>query len=87
MSKLCSHACNDLFVDIISMLIFQTVVAVLITVTRTHAAPTSAAGWSVQILVNIIINPAPAKLIYLSFHPLEVVSSYRDPQHEVAENH
>ena len=33
-----------------------------------------------------IINPCPAKLIYLNFHPLEVVSRYRDPQLQVAEN-
>ena len=26
------------------------------------------------------VNPYPAKLIYLNFHPLEVVSRYRDPQ-------
>ena len=32
-------------------------------------------------------NPAyPAKLIYLSFHPLEIVSRYRDPQLQVGEN-
>ena len=32
-------------------------------------------------------NPFPAKLIYLNFHPLEVVSRYRDPQLQVAENY
>ena len=37
--------------------------------------------------VNIIINPFPAKLIYLNFHPLEVVSRYRDPQLQAAENY
>ena len=36
---------------------------------------------------NQIINPCPAKLIYLNFHPLEVVSRYRDPQLQVAENY
>ena len=34
----------------------------------------------------IQINPFPAKLSYLNFHPLEVVSRYRDPQLQVGEN-
>ena len=29
----------------------------------------------------------PTELIYLNFHPLEVVSRYRDPQLQVAENY
>ena len=33
------------------------------------------------------INPYPAKLIYLNFQPLEVVSRYRDPQTQVVENY
>ena len=33
------------------------------------------------------VNPCPAKLIYLDFHPLEVVSRYRDPQPQVVENY
>ena len=32
------------------------------------------------------INPYADKLIYLYLHPLEVVSRYRDPQLQVAEN-
>ena len=32
-------------------------------------------------------NPYPAKLVYLNFQPLEVVSRYRDPQHQVIENY
>ena len=32
-------------------------------------------------------NPYPAKLINLNFQPLEVVSGYRDPQLQVAENY
>ena len=32
-------------------------------------------------------NPYPAEVIYLNFNPLEVVSRYRDPQLEVAENY
>ena len=32
-------------------------------------------------------NPCPAKLMYFNFHPLEVVSRYRDPQLQVAENY
>ena len=34
-----------------------------------------------------MINPYPAKVIYLNFHPLEVVSRYRDTQLQVAENY
>ena len=34
-----------------------------------------------------LLNPYPAKLLYLNFHPLEVVSRYRDPQLQVAENY
>ena len=30
------------------------------------------------------VNPYSAKLIYLNFHSLEVVSRYRDPQLQVA---
>ena len=33
------------------------------------------------------IIPYPAKLIYLNFHPLDVVSRYRDPQLQVGENY
>ena len=32
-------------------------------------------------------NSYPAKIIYLNFHPLEVVSRYCDPQLQVAENY
>ena len=32
-------------------------------------------------------NPYPANLIYLNFHPLEVVSRYHDPQLQAAENY
>ena len=34
----------------------------------------------------IHIDPYSAKLNNLNFHPLEVVSRYRDPQLQVAEN-
>ena len=33
------------------------------------------------------MNPYPAKVIHLNFHPLEVVSRYRDPQLQVDENY
>ena len=33
------------------------------------------------------VNPYPANLIHLNFHPLEVVSRYRDTQLQVAENY
>ena len=33
------------------------------------------------------INPYTAKLVYLNFQPLEVVSRYRDPQPQVVENY
>ena len=32
-------------------------------------------------------NPHAAKSTYLNFHPLEVVSRYRDPQLQVAQNY
>ena len=32
-------------------------------------------------------NPYPVKLNHLNFQPLEVVSRYRDPQLQVAENY
>ena len=28
----------------------------------------------------VFVDPYPSNLIYLNFHPLEVMSSYRDPQ-------
>ena len=34
-----------------------------------------------------MFNPYPANQIYLNFHPLEVVSRYRDPQLQVDENY
>ena len=34
-----------------------------------------------------LIHPYSPKLIYLNFQPLEVVSRYRDPQLQVAENY
>ena len=34
-----------------------------------------------------MFNPFPAKLIYLNFQQLKVVSRYRDPQLQVAENY
>ena len=34
----------------------------------------------------IHINPRRAKLIYLNFQPLGVVSRYRDPQPQMVEN-
>ena len=34
-----------------------------------------------------IINPLTAKLFNLNFHPLEVVSRWRDPQLQVSENY
>ena len=40
-----------------------------------------------EIINFISINFYSAKLIYLSFHPLKVVSRYRDPQLQVAENY
>ena len=35
----------------------------------------------------VLINPYPSESIYLNFLPLEVVSRYRDPQLQVAENY
>ena len=32
------------------------------------------------------LSPYPAQLIFFNFQPLEVVSRYRDPQLQVAEN-
>ena len=34
-----------------------------------------------------IINPSAAKLFSLNFHPLEIVSRWRDPQLQVSENY
>ena len=39
-----------------------------------------------MILSQQFFNPYPAKLIYLNFQQLEVVSRYRDPQPQVVEN-
>ena len=32
------------------------------------------------LISRVNINPCPAKVIYLNFQPLKVVSRYRDPQ-------
>ena len=37
--------------------------------------------------VYVYINPLSATLSFLNFLPLDVVSRYRDPQFQVAENH
>ena len=34
------------------------------------------------VVIKSTFNPYPVKLIYLNFHPLEVVSRYHDPQLE-----
>ena len=36
---------------------------------------------------HVTINPYPAKVNNFNFQPLEVVSRYRDPQLQVAENY
>ena len=38
-------------------------------------------------MLQITVNPYPAKVIYLNFHPLEVVFRFRDPQPQVVENY
>ena len=38
-----------------------------------------------QVIVTIL-NPLTANLFNLNFHPLEVVSRWRDPQLQVSEN-
>ena len=57
-----------------------------------RGAPLQAAGMSESCHYllgnkNLNINPYPAKLIYLNFQSLEVVSRYCDPQLQVAENY
>ena len=53
-------------------------------------------GWKIHIYVQfewthmqiyVGFNPVTAKLFNLNFHPLEVVSSWRDPQLQVSENY
>ena len=39
------------------------------------------------IALNIFTLSPPAKLNNLNFHPLEVLSRYRDPQLQVGENY
>ena len=41
---------------------------------------------AVDVTSTLRVNPYPAKLTYLHFQPLEVVSRYRDPQPQVVEN-
>ena len=33
-----------------------------------------------DLIVRYVVNPLPAELSYYNFHPLEVVSRYRDSQ-------
>ena len=40
-----------------------------------------------KILQGLRVNPLTAKLFNLNFHPLEVVSRWRDPQLQVSENY
>ena len=39
-----------------------------------------------RIICRSGVNPLAAKLFNLNFHPLEVVSRWRDPQFQVSEN-
>ena len=43
--------------------------------------------WIAVALLNSTLNPLTAKLFNLNFHPLEVVSRWRDPQLQVRENY
>ena len=44
--------------------------------------------WSCPLVHPVAhINPFPAKVTYLNFHPPEVVSRYRDPQLQAGENY
>ena len=38
-------------------------------------------------MCSYAFNPVTAKLFILNFHPLEVVSRWRDPQLQVSENY
>ena len=40
-----------------------------------------------MLLILNDVNPHPANLIYIIFHPLEVVSRYPDPQLQVGGNY
>ena len=44
-------------------------------------------GQEKDTISNCLFTPFPAELPYLNFHPLEIVSRYRDPQLQVAENY
>ena len=46
-----------------------------------------AVTWTnISCLLKAQVNPSTAKLFNLNFHPLEVVSRWRDPQLQVIEN-
>ena len=45
-------------------------------------------SWFIQNYFSVVrVNPLTAKLFNLNFHPLEVVSRWRDPQLQVSENY
>ena len=44
-------------------------------------------GQRSQFCYFLSLNPYLTESIYLNFHPLEVVSRYRDPQLKVGENY
>ena len=43
--------------------------------------------FTIYSIIIVVVNPESAELKKLIFHPLEVVSRYRDPQLQVAENY
>ena len=45
------------------------------------------ANHHITVFFVIYINPLSAKLFNLNFHPLEVVSRWRDPQLQVSQNY
>ena len=40
-----------------------------------------------QCILSVLFNPLTAKLFNMNFHPLEIVSRWRDPQLQVGENY
>ena len=48
---------------------------------------TNDSGAQGLMIVLVHVNPSNAKSSYFNFHPLEVVSRYRDSQLQVGENY
>ena len=87
MARLCSlHVYHTRMVNVRCVLILPLQLPCCYAYTTRNDAAALLYPRRFAIMYTIYFNPLPAKLNNLNYQPLEVVSRYRDPQLQVAEN-